>query len=563
LFFVDAPAGDYFVVPFPKKANSGCIVAGDEYYSSWGDKRRKNIDYLVISADGKEAWTENNVMGIPLENEDKVKNSKVWKLLQNKGGVAPVADSLGYFIYNGPSGVQVTRPTEISQVITTGGRTKYIGEYGNGTYIKDDDPTRHTIEATMNSTLMFLPKDTQWVQIAKKKNKDDYDWNSYDKRKSRRHESIIKDPKLMMRWLNAKLHETGARPANVKKAAYGRWWVENDTMSMEYPEALQKVATEYGVSMEDAGGILHDAAVNGRSYSFIIDSQSGRMMKTSMDKWAQPPMEGPMGAEMAPGQQMPAEGQMPPNMAPPMQGEGPAAMGMPGMEPQQSAMSATDLGIAEVVDGLRQQNDLGMQQMQDQMAQQQQAMSQQQQMNDQLIGALETIQGRAQEIEQATGGFIPAGAEQSPAVAAQMLAPPQPPPPPPNPVMNEGSMSPEMIAGQINPELAQQAGELNDEGVFDTAAIAMLAAAPVLQDIVASYIPNLEKSLDNLGRILLTLWMKEEDTKEAVGDEAFIAMEEKLRNVFKNLGDAIISINQNAVNVQQGLEQAQMVADQQ
>jgi hypothetical protein len=120
-----------------------------------------------------------------------------------------------------------------------------------------------------------------------------------------------------------------------------------------------------------------------------------------------------------------------------------------------------------------------------------------------------------------------------------------------------------MIADQIHPELAEQAGELNDQGVFDTAAIATLAAAPVLQDIVASYIPNMEKCLDNLGRVLLTLWMKEPETKETIGDEAFSAMEDKLRTVFKNLGECIISVNQNAVTAQQGLEQVQMVADQQ
>jgi hypothetical protein len=559
LFFVDAPAGDYFVVPFPKKANSNCVVAGDEYYSSWGDKRRTDIDYLVIKADGSEAWTETNVMGIPLENEDKVKNSKVWNLLKGNGGTEPVANSLGFFIYEGPRGVQATRPVEISQVVSTGGRTKYIGQYGNGTYIKDDDPTRHTIEATMKNSLMFLPKGAQWVELARKQNKDDYDWNSYDKRKSRRHESIIKDPKLMMRWLNAKLHESGARPANVKRAALGRWWVEGDQLSMEYPEALQKVATVYGVSVEDASGLLHDAHKHGRTYAFIVDKQSGGYMKTAMDKWAQPPMQGPMGAEMAPGQGMPPGGAMPPGMAPPMQGE------MPMGPPAQSPMSATDLAIAEVVDGLQQQNNMQMQQMQDQMMQQQQAMNQRMEMNNSLIGALQQIQGRAQEIEQATGGVIPAGAEQSPAQAAQMLAPQQPPPPepPPQPMMPEGNVSPEMIAQQINPELAEQAGELNDQGVFDTAAIATLAAAPVLQDIVASYIPNMEKCLDNLGRVLLTLWMKEPETKETIGDEAFSAMEDKLRTVFKNLGETIILVNQNAVTAQQGLEQAQMAADQQ
>ncbi len=547
LFFVDAPAGDYFVVPFPKKASGGCgPVASSTYYESWGNSRRKEIEYLVISADGKEAWTEENVMGIPLENEEGVKSTKVWNLLQNKGGTTPVADSLGFFIYKGPNGVQATQPIEIAQVVTVGKRTKYVGQYGDTTYVSDDDPTRHIIESTMNGSLMFLPKDVQWVQLAKKKNKDDHGWNSYDKRNARKHNSIIKDPKLMMRWLNAKLHESGARPANVKKASLDRWWVEGDTLSLLYPDALHKVATVYGVSVADAAGILKDAQEHGSSYSFIIDRTSAGNMKTAMSKWAQPP-QGPMGGEM------PMSGEMPPG------GE------MPMGPPSQSPMSPTDLAIAETVSGLQHQTDMQMQQMQDQMMQQQQAMQQQQDMNNSLIGALQQIQGRAQEIGQATGGVIPAGAEQSPVEAAQMLAPQQPPPPepPPTPMMDEEPTSPEMIADQINPELAEQAESLNDEGVFDTAAIATLAAAPVLQDIVSAYIPNMEKCLDNLGRVLLTLWMKEPETKETIGDEAFSEMEDKLRTVFKNLGETIISVNQNAVTAQQGLDQLQMGADQQ
>ena len=107
-------------------------------------------------------------------------------------------------------------------------------------------------------------------------------------------------------------------------------------------------------------------------------------------------------------------------------------------------------------------------------------------------------------------------------------------------------MTAESMSNQINPELVDQASELNDEGVFDTAAIAMLSAAPALKEIVAAYVPNMEKCLDNLGRVLLTLWLTEEETKEAIGDETYIMLEDKLRTVFKSLGDVILSISHNA-----------------
>ena len=144
-------------------------------------------------------------------------------------------------------------------------------------------------------------------------------------------------------------------------------------------------------------------------------------------------------------------------------------------------------------------------------------------------------------------------------MAAQALAPvpPQEPPPPPMPMMQEGEVSPETVADQINPEMIDQAEGFQDQGMFDTAAIAMLAAAPVLQEIVASYVPNLEKGVDNLGRVLLTLWMKEKETKAAVGDEQFVSLEEKLRTVFKNLGDVVLSLSHNAVNAQTEADRAQ------
>jgi hypothetical protein len=120
--------------------------------------------------------------------------------------------------------------------------------------------------------------------------------------------------------------------------------------------------------------------------------------------------------------------------------------------------------------------------------------------------------------------------------------------PPPMPIMDQDTTSPELIAEQINPEMVDQAQALNDEGVFDTAALAMLASSPILQDLVATYVPNLEKAIDNLGRILITLWLKEDETKENIGDEAFLSIEDKLRTVFKGLGEAVLTLSHNAMN---------------
>jgi hypothetical protein len=141
-----------------------------------------------------------------------------------------------------------------------------------------------------------------------------------------------------------------------------------------------------------------------------------------------------------------------------------------------------------------------------------------------------------------------------------MLAPepPQEEEPPPMPVMPEGSPNPQMIAQQINPQMADAAGELGNAGIFDMATMSMMAASPVLHEIISTYVPNLEKAVDNLGRILLTLWMQEGDVKQTIGDLEYTTLEDRLRTVFKGLGELVIKINRNAVNPAHVQQQSMM-----
>jgi hypothetical protein len=86
----------------------------------------------------------------------------------------------------------------------------------------------------------------------------------------------------------------------------------------------------------------------------------------------------------------------------------------------------------------------------------------------------------------------------------------------------------------------------------------------MLQELISTYVPNLEKCLDNLGRILITLWMQETEVKESIGDEAFVGLEEKIRNIFKGLGEVILDINSKTVGGQEmGGQESMMLGDQQ
>jgi hypothetical protein len=117
--------------------------------------------------------------------------------------------------------------------------------------------------------------------------------------------------------------------------------------------------------------------------------------------------------------------------------------------------------------------------------------------------------------------------------------------PPPQATMTSEDGSIDSILSQVNPQFIEQAGQLNDAGAFDAAALGSMAQTPQLKDLVSAYIPNLEKSLDNIGRVLLTLWMDESKLKEDIGDETFVALEDNLRTTFKGLGQLILRINQN------------------
>lgn len=567
LYFMDAPPEIYYVVPNPK-GNSPCTVNDNDYYSFYGDtnNQHKNATtYLIINKDGKEVWCTNRVVGEHIPDESKVLNNYHWikALIHGKArNATPTVHDYGFFLNTLENGmVQATKPFWIHSITDTKGIKKVTADYSGGTnYVIDNNTSRDKINVTQE--VVMIPPGAKWVASRTGVSEND----KYSVQSSIGRHSIISDPKLISHWMDEKLQTDKAASINVKKAGFEEYWVDQEPSALHFTTALEKIATNYGVSVQDAAGILLEVERGHNPFMYAIP-QDKVASWWGISKIAQPGQEGPMqGQGPAQGGQQPqmspeGGGGMP--MDPSMQGMDPSMMGGMGMgmmQPAVSPMSPTDLAIAEVVDKLTQENQLRMQQLQDQMQQQQQALQQESEQNSRLVQVLQQIQTRSQQINQATGGVIPAGAEASPAVAARMLAP-EPAPeqePPPQPMMPEGNVNPEMVAQQINPQMADAAGDLGNAGVFDMAAMSMLAASPVLHDIIATYVPNLEKAVDNLGRILLTLWMQESDVKTAIGDLEYTTLEDRLRTVFKGLGELVIKINRNAVNPSQMPNQAMM-----
>ena len=99
----------------------------------------------------------------------------------------------------------------------------------------------------------------------------------------------------------------------------------------------------------------------------------------------------------------------------------------------------------------------------------------------------------------------------------------------------------------INPQFLNAAADLQHQGVFDVASVATLLQSPALTELVASYLPALQKSLDSLGRIVIAVKVKAPDLKQEIGQEAYTALDNKLLLVFRGLGELIIRLNQHTL----------------
>lgn len=346
---------------------------------------------------------------------------------------------------------------------------------------------------------------------------------------------LLKTPTQVHRWFKDKFDSMGANSASVKNAGANQFSIGGEAPVTGMAAAIKQAALKYNIHADEAEQLVKQAAAlpNGRAIAFILSPEM-------LEKMAQVPMMGDPAA--AAGGGMPPGG-MPPGGMPPE---------MAGAAPPPAPPSPLDIAMGEAQTQLQQQ----MADLQGQaMALQDKAQT------------LQLVQQRAQEV--ATGGqaAVQQGAPPMPMPGAAPGAVPGAAPPPqggampaPAPEMVGETMGATMateapsameIQQQVNPQFLEQAGELNDTGVFDAAAIASMAQSPSFRDMVVDYVPTLERALDNLGRVLLTMWMQEAELKERIGDEDYSDLEDNVRAVFDGLGDLILQMNRNAIVMQE------------
>jgi hypothetical protein len=106
-----------------------------------------------------------------------------------------------------------------------------------------------------------------------------------------------------------------------------------------------------------------------------------------------------------------------------------------------------------------------------------------------------------------------------------------------------GEAQQDMNAGS----LAQQAAQAGQKKVFDHAAIGGLSKVYDSSAVIDSYVPEMMKSLDRVGRILFLFYWKNEEFSNRYGSEDMAEMEDMIRGVFKSFGDLVLKLKQKSV----------------
>ena len=112
-----------------------------------------------------------------------------------------------------------------------------------------------------------------------------------------------------------------------------------------------------------------------------------------------------------------------------------------------------------------------------------------------------------------------------------------------NEAMGEGSLPIDEEARQ----LAEDAAKAGQRHVFDQAAIGGLVKVFDTANVVDSYIPDFMDTIDRLGRILFLFYWKHEDFNQRYGSDDVVQMEDRLRNVFKQLGELTLNLKEKSV----------------
>ena len=474
--------------------------------------------YVGITEDGA-LIDSSNLVGKQVAMSQ-LEGSDVFKKMVGEASAAgPRKGQKGIFVQKRGATFVATTPLTIESVTTTDGKkhVEVLGAWGKKTLIIDEKSPTSKLMIPTNGGFIYMPSNFVWFPSKSELTQRDF----------------LTTPKDIFNWTTDTMLSEGAEKVKVSKYTGEDGFNIAGDYVPNYVAALRKLATDAVISIEDTEFALKQAQETGKYAFWIIESEKLEKVaaRLSLAAEKQPPAPDPAEAAM---QQMQMQMQQ---------------------AQQQQGPSPVDMAVAEQM-----QNIQGQMQALTQMQQMVQTIQQRAQliasgggaagapgaaaaamggpMDPSQMGAGAPVQGMG-------GAQQPGQPGQDPNAQAQAQQQQQQQQQPPQATMSSDDGSIDTMQQQVNPQFIEQAGQLNDAGTFDAAALSSMAQTPSLKEMVASYLPNLEKALDNLGRVLLTLWMDESRIKGDVGDESFISLEDNLRATFRGMGDLILKINKN------------------
>ena len=488
-------------------------------------------EYLVLFKDGRYAMMDDMVA----EPIVAVSHGEVSNFLESITKATPGNSEYGVLISAADLTLRAIEPTLVDNVTSVGDRTTFRAAHHH-TVVMSKGFRGNSIVRAQDSDTLMLGSSYRWFKCGKQLANSE----------------ILNNPSAVMGMLEHSLEKRGAQKILIKKAG-ANFIIAGDGQPLTSFKAVEKVANLYNIRVKEASELVTLTGAGLPIKAYRVKSAQGESLDPNAPQ--QPPMPEqdpnapppppppPSGLDLATGeklqqiqaqiaalqqmQQILTEVQQRAQMID--QGGGQAAapaaaagmMAGPGSMGGQPPMAPAPMGGPP--QGAPDQGQPPMDQGLPPTGQGQPPMGQGQPPMD---------QGQGGPVPPG-GGLVPPGAPPGP----------QPPPPPP-PVMPEGPVSPQNLEQQMNPQFLQEAAGLQDQGIFDATAIASMAKQRGVRELLQNYTPSIEKAMDNLGRMLLLLYVKESEIKAQIGAEAFEETEQKVRDVFRGLGDAILAVNQ-------------------
>jgi hypothetical protein len=474
----------------------------------------------------------------------------------------------GFFVRAHGTTFQATAPIEIQSVTNGSDGVRRIritspGGFSEKTVITEATNPYGTIWMPKGANVVYLPADFLWIPLATKLEKSAFFTSALD----------------LAACLSQKLSAAGARKVTLKNAGAGQCSVDGAAPMGRVP-TIKKLAVDFGLSVDDAEALVKKAALERQARAWVASPQQLALVQLQLEKRAATD-DAPDGKQ----RKKPRSERNPASDAPTTEDEGDdlgaeAAMAAMAAPPAPPPPTPTDLAAME----MQQHLDAEMQKLQEKA----EMLAMLAQRANEIAGGAPpapTVQSQAlgappPSANLATGAPLPQGgappmpdatptmgAPMAGAVDASALAPmgdlgatsggaaaamlPDDAAvggamPPPMAMMGPDGPSAQSLAAEINPQFLEQAARLQSGDIFEAGAVASLAQSAAVRELVGQYLPAIERALDNLGRVLLTLWMQEPELKEEIGEAAFADLEENLRGTFKGLGDLVLKLNQGA-----------------